>query len=401
MGTVPSSLPLSESGLKLSGPKPSVAIIGAGAIGLSIAWRLAQAGCRVDVFDRGEAGRGATHAAGGMLAACVETEPGEDALLPLTRASQALWPDFARAVEEASGLPVDLRTEGTMIVALNADDAARLRFLHDFQSGLGLPVEWLTGGAVRKREPYLQPGVAGALFCPEDHQVDNRKLALALRAAVMRAGGRIHERTEVSGIETRGGRATGVRVGEELVQADQVVLAAGAWSGRIDGLPAAARPPVRPIKGQMLCVRMDPALPLLRHTVWTQTGTYLIPRLDGRLLVGATTEERGFDDRMTAGGLFALLEGAWRALPGIAELPVEETWVGFRPGSRDDAPILGSCAVEGLVLATGHHRNGILLTPVTADGIARLILTGETDPAIAPFGLDRFAPKKTALGALA
>ncbi|MBP2295278.1 glycine oxidase ThiO [Azospirillum rugosum] len=374
---------------------PSVAIVGAGAIGLSIAWKLAAAGCRVQVFDRGLAGRGATHAAGGMLAACVETEPAEDNLLPLTRASQALWPAFAAELEEASGQSVDLRTEGTMVIAQTADDAAKLRFLHGLQSGFGLPVEWLSGAEVRRREPYLQPGVAGALYCAEDHQVDNRKLAAALHTAALRAGVELHENAPVSRIEMHSGRVTGLRVGDNLVEADRVVLAAGAWSAGIEGLPPAARPPVRPVKGQMVCLRMDPRLPLLRHVVWTP-GTYLIPRLDGRLLIGATTEERGFDDRLTAGGQFALLEGAWRALPGIAELPIEEAWAGFRPGSRDDAPILGLSEVEGLVLATGHHRNGILLTPVTADSIARLVLTGESDPVIRPFALDRFQPKGAA-----
>lgn len=386
-----SALPLRH----LSANIPSVAIIGAGVIGLSIAWRLASAGCRVAVYDRGSAGLGASHAAGGMLAACVETEPGEESLLPLTRASQALWPAFAAELEAASGLPVDLRSEGTMVIAQNADDVAKLRFLHDFQRGLGLPVEWLNGAEVRRREPYLQPGVAGALFCRDDHQVDNRKLASALHAAVLRAGGEVHEQAAVSRIEVEGGRVTGLRIGDHRVAADRVVLAAGAWSGQIDGLPPAARPPVRPVKGQMLCVRMDPRLPLLRHVVWTP-GTYLIPRLDGRLLVGATTEERGFDDRLTAGGQFALLEGAWRALPGIAELPIEEAWAGFRPGTRDDAPILGLSEVEGLVYATGHHRNGILLTPITANSVARLVLTRETDPVIRPFALDRFPQPKGA-----
>ncbi|TWA66548.1 glycine oxidase [Azospirillum brasilense] len=385
------SAPLFHSDSK----KLSVAVVGAGVIGLSIAWRLAAAGCRVEVFDRGAAGRGASHAAGGMLAACVETEPGEESLLPLTRASQHRWPAFAAELEAASGMAVDLRDEGTMVIALNADDAAKVRFLHDFQTKLGLPVEWLSGAEVRRREPYLQPGVAGALFCAGDHQVDNRKVAAALHAAALRAGAVVHEYAEVSHIEVRGGRAVGVQVGDRLVEADQVVLAAGAWSGWIDGLSPAVRPPVRPVKGQMLCLRMDARLPLLRHVVWTP-GTYLIPRLDGRLLVGATTEERGFDDRLTAGGQFALLEGAWRALPGIAELPIEEAWAGFRPGTRDDAPILGLSEVEGLVYATGHHRNGILLTPVTAESIARLVLTGETDPVIRPFALDRFAQPRGA-----
>ncbi|WP_425599146.1 glycine oxidase ThiO [Azospirillum aestuarii] len=370
-------------------------MIGAGVIGLSIAWRLAAAGCRVEVFDRGAAGRGASHAAGGMLAACVETEPGEESLLPLTRASQDLWPAFAAELEAASGMAVDLRGEGTMVIALNADDAAKVRFLHEFQTRLGLPVEWLSGAEVRRREPYLQPGVAGALFCAGDHQVDNRKVAAALHTAALRAGAAIHEYAEVSRIEVRGGRAVGVQVGDRLVEADRVILAAGAWSGWIDGLSPAVRPPVRPVKGQMLCLRMDARLPLLRHVVWTP-GTYLIPRLDGRLLVGATTEERGFDDRLTAGAQFALLEGAWRALPGIAELPIEEAWAGFRPGTRDDAPILGLSEVEGLVYATGHHRNGILLTPITANSVARLVLTGETDPVIRPFALDRFPQPKGA-----
>ncbi|MBP2228175.1 glycine oxidase [Azospirillum agricola] len=378
-----------------AGARPSVAILGAGCIGLSIAWRLAASGCSVDVFDPGGAGRGATHAAGGMLAACVETEPGEEGLLPLTRASQALWPGFARELEEASGLSVDLRTDGTMVIALTADDAAKVRFLHGFQRGLGLPVEWLTGAEVRRREPYLQPGVAGALFCREDHQVDNRKLAAALLRAARAAGARIHERCDAPALLVSGGRAAGVRVGDVTVSADRVVLAAGAWSGLVDGLPPVAKPPVRPVKGQMVCLRMDARLPLLRHVVWTP-GTYLIPRLDGRLLIGATTEERGFDDRLTAGGQFALLEGAWRALPGVAELPIEESWAGFRPGSRDDAPILGETPVEGLIHATGHHRNGVLLTPITADGIARLILTGETDPVMRPFAASRFAPKGAA-----
>lgn len=376
---------------------PSVIIIGAGTIGLSIAWKLALAGARVSVFDKGLAGRGATHAAGGMLAACVETEPGEEGLVPLTRASQALWPDFVDQLERATGQSVELRRDGTLVIAQTADDAARLRFLFDLQRGLGLPVDWLSGAEVRRREPYLQPGIVGALACAQDHQVDNRKLALALVAAVRQCGVSLHEETAVTRIETGDGRVRGVMVaaggGEErFVGADHVVLAAGAWSGSIPGLPREARPPVRPIKGQMICLRMNPDQPLLRHVVWTP-GTYLIPRNDGRLLIGATTEERGFDQTLTAGGQFALLEGAWRALPGIAELPIDEAWVGFRPGSRDDAPVLGLTPIDGLVLATGHHRNGILLTPVTADAIARLILTGVVDPVIAEFGLDRFDKK--------
>jgi len=190
-----------------------------------------------------------------------------------------------------------------------------------------------------------------------------------------------------------------VQCGEVEHPAETVVLAAGPWSRQIAGLPESARPPVRPIKGQMIALRMDPAAPLVRHVLWAPKA-YIVPRKDGRLLIGATVEERGFDANLTAGGVLAILEGAWRALPAIEELPVDEMWVGFRPGSRDDAPILGPTPVEGLVLATGHHRNGILLTPATADAVSRFILTGRIDESMRPFGIDRFraAPAQTVLG---
>lgn len=370
--------------------RPRVAIIGAGVIGLGIAWRLAGAGCPVDVFDRGAAGAGASHAAAGMLAAGVETEPGEAALLRLNLLSRSLWPAFAAEVEAASGIDVQLRTEGTLVVALNADDVGRLRFNHRLQQEAGVETHWLTGGEARRREPYLNPSVPAALYSPHDHQVENRRLAVALHRAAEAAGARIHEHAEVGRVLVEGGHARGVAVGADTHPADVVVLAAGAWSRRIEGLPEEARPPVRPVKGQMLALRMPDGEPLLHHIVWTP-GVYLVPRLDGRLLVGATVEERGFDTSMTAGGMLALLEGAWRALPGIEELAIEETWVGFRPGSRDDAPVLGPTPVDGLVLATGHHRNGILLTPVTVDAVSRLVLDGTVPDTIAGFGLDRFA----------
>jgi glycine oxidase len=369
---------------------PTVVVIGAGVIGLSIAWRLAQRGAAVTVFDQGAAGAGASHAAAGMLAICAEAEPGEEALVMLGRASQALWPGFAREVEEAASQPVDLRTEGTLLVALTADDQARLQHRLAFQQSLGLPVEWISGAEARRRELHLSPGIAGAVASPEDHQVDNRKLVAALRIAAERAGATVREHCPVARMVISGGRATGIALADGTqVAADAVVLAAGAWSRRIEGLPADARPPVRPVKGQTIALRMDPAAPLIEHVVWVP-GAYLVPRRDGRLLVGATVEEKGFDANLTAGGMLALLEATWRALPAVEELPIEEMWVGHRPGSRDDAPILGQGPVEGLVYATGHHRNGILLTPVTADAVARLVLDGEVDPVIAPFGIARF-----------
>jgi glycine oxidase len=374
--------------------KPKVAIIGAGVVGLGIAWRLAAHGAFVEVFDRAAAGAGATHAAAGMLAACAEAEPGEEALISLGRESQARWPSFAAEVLKASGIDVELRTEGTLVVALTADDQARLHHHLVFQHKLGLPLEWITAAETRRREPHLAGKLAGAVWSPEDHQVDNRKLASALRIAAEGMGAIIREHTPIKEISITGGRADGVILADETrVSADVVVLAAGAWSRGIAGLPHELRPPVRPIKGQMLALRMDPTAPLLNHVVWAP-GVYLVPRRDGRLIIGATVEEKAFDTSMTAGGLLTLLEAGWRAVLSIEELPIEEMWVGHRPGSRDDAPILGRGPIGGLIYATGHHRNGILLAPVTADGITRLILEGVLDPAIQAFGVERFAPAR-------
>lgn len=370
--------------------RPTVAIIGAGVMGLGIGWRLAAGGCRVDVFERGEAGRGASWAAAGMLAAGVEAEPGEDTLLTLNQASQRLWPEFAQALERASGNPIGYRDEGTLVVALTRDDAERLRYNYDYQTRLGISLEWLTAAAARRREPHLKPGLTAAVFSPSDHQVDNRRVVAALRKAFTNTGGRLHEHTPVDAIDTEAGRVSGLRIGDTLHRADIVVLAAGAWSRQLAGLPVNFSLPVRPIKGQMMALGMDPVMPLLAHVLWAP-GVYLVPRADGRLLIGATTEERGFDETLTAGGIYALLDAAWRVLPTIEELPIQEMWVGFRPGSRDDAPIIGASGIEGLVIATGHHRNGILLLPITVEAMTRLILDGQTMPQIAAFGSDRFS----------
>ena len=375
---------------------PKVAIIGAGVMGLGIAWRLAAQGATVEVFDRAAAGSGASHAAAGMLAACCEAEPGEDALVALGRDSQARWPAFAAELLKASGIDVELRTEGTLVVALTADDQARIHHHLAHQKKLGLPLEWISAAETRRREPHLAGKLAGALWSPEDHQVDNRKLAAGLRIAAEAAGATIHEHKPVKEISITSGRADGVVLADGVrVSADVVVLAAGAWSRGIAGVAPEHRPPVRPIKGQMLALKMDPAAPLITHVIWAP-GIYMVPRRDGRLILGATVEEKAFDMSLTAGGMLTLLEAAWRTVPAIEELAIDEMWVGHRPGSRDDAPILGPGPAHGLVYATGHHRNGILLTPVTVDAIAKLVLEGTLDPAIRPFGIDRFAPPRAA-----
>jgi len=369
--------------------RPTVAVVGAGICGLGIGWRLAAAGCRVDVFDSGEAGRGASWAAAGMLAARVETEPGEEPLLALNLESQAMWPAFAQELESVSNISLDYRDEGTLVVAAHRDDAAELRNTYEFHRSLGLEVQWLTGGQARRMEPHLASGVSAAVLSEGDHQVDNRQLVLALREAFLQAGGNLHENTAVEAIDVEGQRVRGVQVDSRRHEADMVLLAAGAWSYDIDGVPPAARPPVRPLKGQMLSLRMDPRAPIMDHVLWGP-GIYIVPRRDGTLILGATVEEKGFDTDLTAGGIFRLLEAAWEILPQIEELPINEMWVGFRPTSRDDAPILGPTPVDGLVVATGHHRNGVLLAPLTIDAVSAFMLGGKVPDMIKPFGISRF-----------
>ncbi|MBV8650727.1 MAG: glycine oxidase ThiO, partial [Alphaproteobacteria bacterium] len=321
--------------------------------------------------------------------------PGGEALLGLARRSQDVWPDFAEALSATSGMDVGYRDEGTLAVALTRDDAEQLRFTVAFQRRLGIDIEMMTGDAALDLEPRLHSGLVGAARCRRDHQVDNRLVVTALKRALAASGGMLHEHCEAA-LDLAAGRLAGIVTGDRRHRAEIVIVAAGAWSRGIAGLPDALRPPVRPIKGQMLALGMVAADPLVCHVIWSPRA-YFVPRRDGRLLVGATVEERGFDAVLTAGGIYALLESARRTIPGTEDLAIDEIWCGFRPGSRDDAPILGPTSVGGLILATGHHRSGILLTPVTAATIAEYVLTGAVPEAIRPFGLDRFRAPLPAL----
>ncbi len=364
-----------------------VAVVGAGVIGLSIAWRLALRGLSVAVFERATAGAGASLAATGMLAAAAEHEPGCHDLLALALESQRQWPQFRAALEAQSGRDIDFREGGTLVVALGRDEVERLRFRHDLHKRCGLPTRWLSGPEVRAMEPALRPSVAAGLYCADDHQVDPRLVMAALRAAYVAAGGLLFEHCAVTGVDLEGGRVAGLATGRGSCRAPTVVLTAGAWTG--DLLPPNLTVPVRPLKGQALAVRTTSDTGTLAHIVWTEQ-IHMAPKSDGRLIVGATVEERGFDDAITAGGLFALLEGARRAFPAIEEMAIEAVWTGFRPSSIDDAPILGATSIPGLTLATGHHRNGYLLAPATAFAMEALIADGALPAVAQPFGLDRF-----------
>ncbi|MCL7366848.1 MULTISPECIES: glycine oxidase ThiO [Streptomyces] len=373
---------------------PDVLVVGGGIVGLVTAWRAAQRGLATALVDP-EPGGGAARVAAGMLAAVTELHYGEETLLALNLASARRYPAFAAELAELTGRDLGYRRCGTLAVALDADDRAHLRDLHALQQRSGLESEWLSGRECRRLEPMLAPGVRGGLRVDGDHQIDPRRLARALVAACAHAGVVFHrvwaERLTVG----RGDRATGVVTADgTALEAGQVVLAGGSLSGRLTGVPEAVLPPVRPVKGQVLRLTMPRAHgPLLNRTVRAVVRgnhVYLVPRENGELVVGATSEELGWDTTVTAGGVYALLRDAHELVPGITELPLTETRAGLRPGSPDNAPLLGPTGLDGLLLATGHYRNGVLLTPVTGDVMAHALTTGELPEEGRPFTPRRF-----------
>ncbi|MGW1359644.1 glycine oxidase ThiO [Streptomyces chartreusis] len=372
-----------------------VLVIGGGIIGLVTAWRAAQRGFTTAVVDP-EPGGGAAQVAAGMLAAVTELHYGEQTLLGLNLASARRYPDFAAELTDVTGHDLGYRRCGTLAVALDADDRAHLRELHALQRQSGLDAEWLSGRECRRLEPMLAPGVRGGLRVDGDHQIDPRRLTGALLAACERVGVVFH-RAWAERVDVVRDRATGVTTTDgTALTADQVVLAAGSLSGRLAGVPDAVLPPVRPVKGQVLRLtvpqRYAPFLSRTVRAVVRGSQVYLVPRENGELVVGATSEELGWDTTVTAGGVYELLRDAHELVPGITELPLTETRAGLRPGSPDNAPLLGPTELAGLSLATGHYRNGVLLTPVTGDAMAHVLATGELPEEARAFTPRRFSP---------
>jgi glycine oxidase len=378
---------------------PDVVIIGGGLIGLATAWRAAVRGLTVTLCDPAP-GTNASFAAAGMLTPITELHYGEEMLFGLNLASAQRYPGFVAELREASGgADPGYRESGTLAVAFDADDRAVLADLHAFQRSLGLKAEWLSGGEARKLEPMLAPSVRGGLLVEGDHQVDNRMLLAALCAALDRDPKVRVVRTKVAELTVVGGRASGVVLDDgTTLAAGQLVLAAGCWSGQVRGIPEEAIPPVRPVKGQILRLAVpDVYRPFLTHTVRgvvRSNHAYLVPRAHGELVLGATTEEQDYDTAVTAGGVYELLRDARALVPGITELPLIETRAALRPGSPDNAPMIGPTALPGLLAATGHHRHGVLLTPATADAVAEILATGKTPDLVAPFSPLRFHSRK-------
>jgi glycine oxidase len=373
-------------------PSYDAVVVGAGVIGLSAGWRTAQRGLRTLVVDAATPGAGATHVAAGMLAPVSEAAFGEEELLALNLASAARYENFAAEL----GQDVGYRASGTLAVALDRDEAEQLRRQHRFHQSLELDSQWLRASECRELEPGLSPRVVGGFRTTIDHQVDPRALSDALVRALRDEGGDLMAGSPVASLILDRERVVGVELESGLtIGADNVVVACGWRSGEIGGLPDPVRVPVRPVKGQVLRLR-DRRGGAVASRVLRTPEVYLVPRDQGELVVGATVEERGPDDTVTAGGVLELLRAAYEVLPGIAELELVEAEAGLRPCAPDNKPIVGRGDIDGLVWATAHWRNGILLAPVTADAVAALLAGEDTPAELAPFAPDRFTDRSGA-----
>ena len=374
-----------------------VAVVGAGVIGLAVAWRAARRGMKVVVLEReARAGAGTSNVAAGMLAPISEALAAEQPLMRLGLASVEAYPGFIAELGESTGMDTGYLRCGTLLVARDRDEAESLdRELH-LRETLGLAAGRLRSSEARHLEPALAPTLRLALDVPDDHAIDPRKLAAALASALERAGGELRTGSAVDGVRVAGDRVTGVRMAQtgEHVAAEQIVLATGVWSEQIDGLHADAQVPVHPVKGQIMRLH-DPSGPGLLTRVVRWTGGYLVPRGDGRYVLGATMEERGFDTTVTAGGAFELLRDAYELVPSVTELVIDELSAGLRPATPDNAPAIGAGAISGLHWATGHFRHGILLAPITAEIVAAG-LAGEDSGMAGADPNDHFAPTRFA-----
>jgi len=365
-----------------------IAIIGGGIIGLGVGWQLLRNGADVTIYERGQAGSAASTVAAGMLAPYAEVGFEELDLMKLGQHSLELYPRFLDELKNDTGNVPELDVCGTLLSALDRDDAQQLRRLFEFRKELDMRIRKISSEEAREREPLLSPRIVSAIWLPDDAQIDNRALIAALISAFKNRGGTLIEKTGVVEITSNNGRIRGVEANGEPVSYDTVVLAAGTWSDRIRGLPDRAKPMIRPLKGQILTLKQttdcEPACMIRSPDV------YLVPKSDGTIRIGATSEDKGFDTTVTAGAVKDLLEDAWELVPSIYDLPLQEIHAGLRPSGPDHAPSIGYAGVDGLYYAIGHYRHGILYTPVTAYSLTDEILHQKPHKRMKTFSPMRF-----------
>ena len=354
-----------------------ILIIGGGIIGLSIAWRLIGIGKKVIIIDKKNLGKEASWAAAGMLSGRLDLKPCEKKLLPIFEKSHLAWPKFAEELENKSGKSIGYKKEGTLRVACDLDEEKKLKNNYDFLKNNKVNITWLSGDKIRDKEPYVSNNVLSGFFSPDDHHVNNRYILDALITILKKNKNNciFKENTEVEKIITNKNQVIGVKTNNEIIKTKEIIVCSGAWTSKIKNIEI-KEVPIRPVKGQMVCLKIPKNISLLKHILWRE-NVYLVPRDNSDLIIGATEEEMGYDKSLTVGGIYNLLKIAREVLPAIEDLSIVESWSGLRPTSRDDAPIIGpSKKLKGLIYATGHHKNGILLAPLTSSVIKNYYLNG-------------------------
>ena len=354
-----------------------ILIIGGGIIGLSIAWRLIGIGKKVIIIDKKNLGKEASWAAAGMLSGRLDLKPCEKKLLPIFEKSHLAWPKFAEELENKSGKSIGYKKEGTLRVACDLHEEKKLKNNYDFLKNNKVNITWLSGDKIRDKEPYVSNNVLSGFFSPEDHHVNNRYILDALITILKKNKNNciFKENTEVEKIITNKNQVIGVKTNNEIIKTKEIIVCSGAWTSKIKNIEI-KEVPIRPVKGQMVCLKVPKNISLLKHILWRE-NVYLVPRNNSDLIIGATEEEMGYDKSLTVGGIYNLLKIAREVLPAIEDLSIVESWSGLRPTSRDDAPIIGpSKKLKGLIYATGHHKNGILLAPLTSSVIKNYYLNG-------------------------
>jgi len=371
-------------------PNADVAIIGGGVIGLTIARALAHRGAGdICLIERNGLGQEASFAAAGMLAPQAEADSQDD-FFELACRSRDLYPNFAASLRDETGIDIELDTTGTLYLALTNHDLVDIEKRYEWQTAAGLAVEKLTPSQAQVLEPCINENVLGALRFPLDLQVENRRLLSALTNSVVNLGVSLLSGTTVESLRIEKDRVTGVVTSRGIINSPSVVIAAGTWSSFIRFSAGVEKPElvIEPVRGQMISFDARPQV--TRHVIYSPRG-YIVPRQDGRLLAGSTSERAGFAKQVTAGGINTILKNALEISPSVAALPIVDTWAGLRPRAPDNLPVLGPCVeIGGLFYATGHYRNGILLAPVTGELITEAVVAGVTSPLLGPFSPSRF-----------
>ena len=368
-----------------------VLIIGGGIIGLSIAWRLTGIGKKVIIVEKKNLAKEASWAAAGMLNGRLDLKPSEKKLLPIFEKSHVIWPEFVTELENKSGKNIDYRKDGTLMLACDLNEEIKLKNNYNFLKNNKVNITWLSGDQIRDKEPYVSNNVLSGFFSPDDNHVNNRYILDALITILKKNKNNciFKENTEVEEIIINKNQVIGVKTKDEIIKTKEIIVCSGAWTSKIKNIEI-NEAPIRPVKGQIICLKTPNNISLLKHILWSE-NVYLVPKNGSYLIIGATVEEMGYDKSLTAGGIYNLLKIAREVLPAIEDLSIVESCSGLRPTSRDDAPIIGpSKKIKGLIYATGHHRNGILLAPLTSTVIKNYYLSGKIENDFNNFEPGRF-----------